>query len=138
MRGGYYPSFSKPDDGLGFAAPAMMNHKHGSTAIAGIVYYAATNFPPAFRGNIFVESVMTCRIDRDSLIEHAWQSPDRPEKNPTFLSCDDPWFRPVDLEMGPDRARCMSPIFTVRIIGHYEGSAGSIRVATANVDASGA
>src|SRR5579883_2179555 len=37
LRGAYYPSFGKPDDGLGFA-PAMMDHKHGSTAIAGIVY----------------------------------------------------------------------------------------------------
>ena len=69
LRGGYYPSFGKPHDGLGFA-PAMMSHKHGSTAIAGIVYYAATNFPPAFRDNIFVGNVMTCRIDRDSLDEH--------------------------------------------------------------------
>ena len=61
LRGGYYPSFGKPDDGLGFA-PAMMSHKHGSTAIAGTVYYAATNFPRAFQDNIFVGNVMTCRI----------------------------------------------------------------------------
>ena len=35
LRGGYYPSFGKPDDGLGFGPP-MMEHAHGSTAIAGI------------------------------------------------------------------------------------------------------
>ena len=69
LRGGYYPSFGKPHDGLGFAPP-MMSHKHRSTAIAGIVYYAATNFPPEFRDNIFVGNVMTCRIDRDSLAMH--------------------------------------------------------------------
>src|SRR4051812_45942904 len=34
LRGGYYPSFGKPNDGLGFA-PNICNHSHGSTAIAG-------------------------------------------------------------------------------------------------------
>jgi putative heme-binding domain-containing protein len=116
LRGGYYPSFGKPNDGLGFA-PAMMDHKHGSTAIAGTVYYAATSFPPAFRDNIFVGNVMTCRIDRDSLIFHG-SSPWAEEK-PDFLACDDPWFRPVDLQIGPDGAMYVADFYN-RIIGHYE------------------
>ena len=116
LRGGYYPSFGKPNDGLGFA-PAMMDHKHGSTAIAGTVYYAATNFPPAFRDNIFVGNVMTCRIDRDSLIFNG-SSPWAEEK-PDFLACDDPWFRPVDLQIGPDGAMYVADFYN-RIIGHYE------------------
>jgi putative heme-binding domain-containing protein len=116
LRGGYYPSFGKPNDGLGFA-PAMMDHKHGSTAIAGTVYYAATSFPPAFRDNIFVGNVMTCRIDRDSLIFHG-SSPWAKEE-PDFLSCDDPWFRPVDLQIGPDGAIYVADFYN-RIIGHYE------------------
>ena len=37
LRGGYYPSFGKPDDGLGFGPP-MMEHLHGSTAIGGLAY----------------------------------------------------------------------------------------------------
>lgn len=116
LRGGYYPSFGKPDDGLGFA-PAMMDHKHGSTAIAGVVYYAATNFPPAFRDNIFVGNVMTCRIDRDSLVDHG--STRIAMEEPDFLSCDDPWFRPVDLQLGPDGALYVADFYN-RIIGHYE------------------
>ena len=116
LRGAYYPSFGKPNDGLGFA-PAMMSHKHGSTAIAGIVYYAATNFPPAFRDNIFVGNVMTCRIDRDSL-SFSGSSPWAKEE-PDFLSCDDPWFRPVDMQMGPDGAIYVADFYN-RIIGHYE------------------
>jgi len=116
LRGGYYPSFGIPDDGLGFA-PAMMDHKHGSTAIAGVVYYAATNFPAEFRGNIFVGNVMTCRIDRDALEMHG--STGIAREKPDFLSCDDPWFRPVDLELGPDGAIYMADFYN-RIIGHYE------------------
>ncbi|MDB6023347.1 MAG: putative rane-bound dehydrogenase domain protein [Pedosphaera sp.] len=116
LRGGYYPSFGKPDDGLGFAPP-MMSHKHGSTAIAGIVYYAATNFPPSFHSNIFVGNVMTCRIDRDSLEEHGstWLAHEQPD----FLVSDDPWFRPVDIQMGPDGAIYVADFYN-RIIGHYE------------------
>ncbi len=116
LRGAYYPSFGKPDDGLGFAPP-MMDHKHGSTAIAGIVYYAATNFPPAFRDNIFVGNVMTCRIDRDSLELHG-SSPWAKEE-PDFLISDDPWFRPVDMQLGPDGAIYVADFYN-RIIGHYE------------------
>jgi putative membrane-bound dehydrogenase-like protein len=40
LRGGYYQSFGKPHDGLGFA-PEICKHDHGSTGIAGIAYYAA-------------------------------------------------------------------------------------------------
>ncbi len=118
LRGGYYPSFGKPNDGLGFA-PAMMDHKHGSTAIAGVVYYAATNFPSTFRDNIFVGNVMTCRIDRDSLVDHG--STRIAIEKPDFLSTDDPWFRPVDLELGPDGAIYVADFYN-RIIGHYEVS----------------
>ncbi len=116
LRGGYYPSFGKPDDGLGFA-PTMMNHSHGSTAIGGIVYYAAGNFPNEFRNNIFVGNVMTCRINRDSLEEHG--STRLAKEKPDFLSSDDPWFRPVDLQLGPDGALYVADFYN-RIIGHYE------------------
>src|SRR5262249_44124924 len=69
LRGGYYQSFGKPHDGLGFA-PEMCNHDHGSTAICGIVYYAAEQFPSDFRDNIFLGNVVTNRINRDKLERH--------------------------------------------------------------------
>ena len=101
LRGGYYQSFGKPHDGLGFA-PEMCAHDHGSTAIAGIVYYAADHFPPEYRANVFVGNVVTNRINHDRLERHgstllAIQQPD-------FLVSDDPWFRPVNIKMGPDGA----------------------------------
>ena len=116
LRGGYYPSFGKPTDGLGFA-PNICEHSHGSTAIAGMVFYAATNFPAEFRDNTFVGNVMTCRINRDSFVEHG--STRIAKEEPDFLSSDDPWFRPVDLQLGPDGAIYVADFYN-RIIGHYE------------------
>src|SRR6184192_2924489 len=66
LRGAYYPSFGKPHDGLGFG-PDMMAHDHGSTAIDGATYYAADQFPPAFRDTLFVGNVVTNRINHDRL-----------------------------------------------------------------------
>ncbi|MEO6183053.1 MAG: PVC-type heme-binding CxxCH protein, partial [Verrucomicrobiota bacterium] len=116
IRGAHYPSFGKPHEGLGFA-PVMMDHSHGSTAIGGIVFYSDTQFPTAFRKNFFIGNVMTCRINRNSIIEHGatW----RAKEEPDFLSCDDPWFRPVDLQLGPDGAIYIADFYN-RIIGHYE------------------
>jgi putative heme-binding domain-containing protein len=116
LRGGYYPSFGKPDDGLGFA-PTLMQHSHNSTAIGGIMYYADDQWPSEFRDNIFVGNVMTSRINRDS-IRFNGSSPVAKEM-PDFLSTDDPWFRPVDLQLGPDGALYVADFYN-RIIGHYE------------------
>jgi putative heme-binding domain-containing protein len=116
LRGAYYPSFGKPHDGLGFG-PEMLTHDHGSTAIAGITYYAADHFPPAFRGNVFIGNVVTNRINRDTLEWHG--SSPRGIEAPDFLRSDDPWFRPVDIKLGPDGALYVADFYN-RIIGHYE------------------
>jgi len=116
LRGACYPSFGKPDDGVGFG-PTMMSHSHNSTAIGGIVYYAANQFPPSFRGNIFVGNVMTCRINRDSLLDMGSTRIAKEEAD--LLKSDDPWFRPVDLQLGPDGALYVADFYN-RIIGHYE------------------
>jgi putative heme-binding domain-containing protein len=116
LRGAYYPSFGKPHDGLGYG-PEMMTHDHGSTAIAGITYYAADHFPEAYRDTIFVGNVVTNRINHDKLEKHG--STYRAIQQKDFLSSDDPWFRPVDIKLGPDGALYVADFYN-RIIGHYE------------------
>jgi putative heme-binding domain-containing protein len=116
LRGGYYPSFGKPHDGLGFA-PVMMEHAHGSTAICGVLYYSDSLWPEEYRDNMFVCNVMTSRINRDRLSEHG--STKIAHELPDFLTTDDPWFRPVDLQLGPDGALYVADFYN-RIIGHYE------------------
>lgn len=116
LRGGHYPGFGTPHDSLGFA-PEMCPHKHGSSAIAGIVYYAADQFPPEYRGTIFLGNVVTCRINHDKIQWHG--SSPRAIEQPDFLTSDDPWFRPVCMKLGPDGALYVADFYN-RIIGHYE------------------
>lgn len=116
IAGGYYPSFGKPHDGLGFVPP-MMDHLHGSTAIAGVAIYEDNLFPEEFRGNMFSGNVMTSRINRNRLEYHG--ATVRAIEEPDFLSTTDPWFRPVDVKLGPDGALYVADFYN-RIIGHYE------------------
>lgn len=116
LRGGYYPSFGKPDDGLGFVPP-MMDHLHGSTAICGLTIYTGENFPKEYRGSFFSGNVMTSRINMNTPEYHG--STIKAIEQPDFLITDDPWFRPVDIHIGPDGAMYILDFYN-RIIGHYE------------------
>src|SRR5436190_247924 len=116
LRGGYYPSFGKPHDGLGFVPP-MMDHLHGSTAICGLVKYSGENFPEEYRGDFYSGNVMTSRINRNKPEYHG--STIKAIEQPDFLIAGDPWFRPVDIHIGPDGAMYIADFYN-RIIGHYE------------------
>ncbi|MDP6444333.1 MAG: hypothetical protein QF805_11130, partial [Pirellulaceae bacterium] len=116
IREGYYPSFGKPHDGLGFV-PAMMEHLHGSTAIAGVEFYEASAFPAQYRDNFFSGNVMTSRINRNTRV--AAGSTYKAREQSDFLISSDPWFRPVDVTMGPSGALYVADFYN-RIIGHYE------------------
>jgi hypothetical protein len=116
LRGDHIECFDRPEDVLGYG-PRMMDHLHGSTAIAGACGYFAQQFPPEYRGNFFVGNVVTCRINRDT-ISYSGSSPIATEA-PDFLSTDDPWFRPNDIQLGPDGALYVSDFYN-KIIGHYE------------------
>jgi putative heme-binding domain-containing protein len=116
LRGGYYDSFGKPHDGLGYA-PLTTGDGHGSTGIAGVAAYEAEQFPTEYRGTMFVGNVMTNIIHRD-VPEWRGSSP-WVEKPTDFVSCDDWWFRPVDLQLGPDGGLYVADFYNC-IIGHYE------------------
>ena len=116
LRGAYYPSFGKPHDGLGFG-PTLMSHAHGSTAICGIVFYDDDQWPLEYRENVFIGNVMTSRLNRDVLL--ATGSSRKAVEMPDLLKTKDPWFRPVNLQLGPDGALYIADFYN-RIIGHYE------------------
>lgn len=116
LRGGYYESFGKPHDGLGYV-PSVMDHLHGSTAIDGLCQYQGTAYPEEFQDDIFVGNVMTSRIHRNSIVRTG--SSIRMQEEPDFLTSTDPWFRPVDIQVGHDGAMYIADFYN-RIIGHYE------------------
>ena len=116
LRGAYYPSFGKPDDGLGFA-PQIIDHFYGSTAIAGLCDYVADQFPEAYRDRMFVGNVMTNKINDAKLTPRG--SGVHGDDVPDFLVSKDEWFRPTNIKLGPDGAMYVADFYN-RIIGHYE------------------
>jgi putative heme-binding domain-containing protein len=116
LREGYYQSFGKPHDGLGFA-PEITHIDHGGTGIAGVVYSTIPQFPKNFRDVLFVGNVITNRVHCDRV---KWNgSTPVVTKVENFLTSDDPWFRPVDIQQGPDGALYIADFYNC-IIGHYE------------------
>lgn len=116
LKGACYPSFGRPDDGLGFVPP-MMEHLHGSTAISGAAVVGDAAFPASFHGDLLCGNVMTCRVNRNRITYQGATAKAR--EMPDLLTSDDPWFRPVDLQFGPDGCLYVADFYN-KIIGHYE------------------
>ncbi len=116
LRGGCYSSFGKPHDGLGFA-PEIMHHEHGSTGIAGIVYYTGGPLPAEYRDTIFLGNPVTGIINHDRITTQG--STHFGVELPDFMTCDDLWFRPVDLQLATDGSIYVADFYNC-IIGHYE------------------
>ena len=116
LRGAYYPSFGKPHDGMGFG-PNMIDHSHGSTGICGVAYYEGNHFPQLFRDCLYICNPVNGQVHRDRLTRQG--STLLCDTQPEFITCDDGWFRPVDVKLGPDGALYIADFYNA-IIGHYE------------------
>lgn len=116
LRGAYYESFGKPHDGLGFG-PVMIDHNHGSTGICGVAYYDDDRYAADFRDCLYICNPVNGQVHRDKLV---WTgSSPKADSQPEFVTCDDGWFRPVDVKLGPDGALYIADFYN-SIIGHYE------------------
>jgi len=116
IPGAFYQSFGKPHDGMGFA-PVMCEHAHGSTGLCGVVYIDGGLWGPEWNDHMLVGNCVTSRINHDK-ITFTGATP-KANEQPDFLVSDDPWFRPVNLQIGPDGALYVADFYN-RIIGHYE------------------
>lgn len=116
LPGGCYDSFGRPHDGLGYV-PNVMEHLHGSTAIAALALGEHLRFPAEYADSTFDGNVMTSRVNQNSLKRTG--SSVRAIEQPDLVGSSDPWFRPVDLVAGPDGALYVADFYN-RIIGHYE------------------
>jgi putative heme-binding domain-containing protein len=116
IRGAYYPSFGKPHDGLGYG-PVMCEHSHGSTGLCGIIYIDGGVWGKEWDDHMFLGNCVTSKVNHDK-ITFAGSTP-KANEQPDFITSDDPWFRPVDLQLGPDNALYIADFYN-KIIGHYE------------------
>jgi putative heme-binding domain-containing protein len=117
LRGAVFESFAKPHDGLGFG-PSMIADYRGSTALCGLALYEADHFPAEYRGRMFLGDVVNNCINIFDLNRQGASFSARQWKD-DFLTSSDPWFRPVDIKLGPDGALYVADFYN-RIIGHYE------------------
>ncbi|RYE20665.1 MAG: c-type cytochrome, partial [Sphingobacteriales bacterium] len=115
IRGGDYYQWGK-DVGMGFA-PDMKPMQNEATALAGIGYYADVLFPEAYQKNFYIGDAVASRVYRNSYINKG--STPVGKKEADFVKSQDPWFRPVDVKMGPDGAIYIADFYN-SIIGHYE------------------
>jgi putative heme-binding domain-containing protein len=116
IPGAVYSSFSKPHDGLGFG-PDMVHKYRGATAIDGVCYYGADQFPEYYRNGLFLGEVVNNKVNFFTMARNGGTYTATQQAD--FITTDDYWFRPVDIKLGPDGAIYIADFYN-RIIGHYE------------------
>lgn len=115
IRGGDYTQWGK-EEGMGFA-PDMKPLEKEATALAGIAYYADDLYPEEYQSNFYIGDAVASRVYRNSFTFKESTPIGKLEEE--FVLSDDPWFRPVDVKLGPDGALYIADFYN-SIIGHYE------------------
>ena len=116
IRNGNYTQWGKMVPNIGHA-PTMMDYGLNSTALSGLVYYTDNQFPEEYQNSFYSGDVVTCRISRSTMAFTG--STPKANRKADFLVSKDPWFRPVDIKIGPDGAMYIADFYN-SIIGHYE------------------
>jgi putative heme-binding domain-containing protein len=116
IRNGNYTQWGKMEPNMGHA-PTMMDYGLNSTALSGLVYYTDNQFPAEYQNSFYSGDVVTCRISRSTISFNG--STPKATRKADFLVSKDPWFRPVDIKIGPDGAMYIADFYNP-IIGHYE------------------
>jgi putative heme-binding domain-containing protein len=115
IRSGDYPHFGKVSV-MGFG-PDMKSLEEEATSLCGITQYADTQFPEEFQNNFFIGDVVNSRVHRYTA---TWKGSSPVGKSEDdFIKSEDPWFRPVNIKLGPDGALYVADFYNA-IIGHYE------------------
>ena len=117
IRGADYPHFGKKPTGIGFGPSVEIKNQRGATALAGLEYYIASQFPSQYQNSFYYGDVVKSKVYR-STKEMKGTTPYITQEE-DFIVSEDPWFRPVDVKTGPDGALYIADFYN-RIIGHYE------------------
>jgi putative heme-binding domain-containing protein len=95
----------------------MCEHSHGSTGLCGVTYIDGGVWGPEWDDHMFLGNCVTSKVNHDK-ITFTGSTP-KANEQPDFITSDDPWFRPVDIQLGPDNALYIADFYN-KIIGHYE------------------
>ncbi len=80
-------------------------HAGQFTAACGVTIYRGDALAGEFNGNAFVCEPTGSLVHREIIVPRGVSFASRPAtEGKEFLASDDPWFRPVNLEIGPDGA----------------------------------
>ncbi len=82
-------------DGKGLTDTLGGGHAH-----VGMMIYQGTNFPPEYRGKVFMNNLHGHRVNVDRIEREGSGYAARHE--PDFMKMDDPWFRATEIQYGPD------------------------------------
>lgn len=115
IQGADYPHFSKPE--IMAFGPDMKPLETEATALCGIAYYGDTKFPEDYQGNFFIGDALISRVHRYTWTNQGSSPVGKSETD--FIQSADPWFRPVNIKLGPDGALYVADFYNA-IIGHYE------------------
>ena len=103
----------------------FVKQRFGGTGLSGLALTDAEGAYPAPYGNLMlVANPITCRINT-AVMQRDQPSPDHNltdwqfDKIADFLTCDDPWFRPVAMTLGPDGCVYIVDWYN-KIISHNE------------------
>ena len=91
--------------------------KMGGTGLSGLALSDVGVWPKGYDGVMYVANPITSRVN--AIRQHREGSGYRLEKLDDFVSCDDPFFRPIAMTMGPDGCLYVVDWYN-KIISHNE------------------
>jgi len=95
-------------------------HAHQFTAACGVLYYRGTALGEAYRDSIFVCEPTGNLVHQEVVVPQGASFQSRPAfEDREFLASTDEWFRPVNLELGPDGALYVVDMYRA-VIEHPE------------------
>lgn len=82
--------------------PSIVDHRHHMAAYAGVQVYQGDQYPAEYRGTIFMGNIHDNAVHQDRLTPTG--SSFTASFIQDFIRANDPWFRPVSVQVGPDGA----------------------------------
>ncbi len=127
VQGGYYQKgFNKHgplSNPYAFGYFPAMRHGHVQRFTHTFVFNEAETFPPSYRGQLFGVAPLLNHVVRSEAIPDG--SSFRTRDLGFAVESSDPWFRPVDIKLGPDGSLYIADWYD-RQVNHYRNHEGQI------------